>query len=279
MKKRKTSSGRVIAFMFLLLGACTMILPFVWMLSTSLKEANLVYTIPPQWIPDPVDWENFKEVWSAANLVTGIKNSIFISVTVLIFSTLTSSMAAFAFAKLKFPAKRTIFLMVLSMMMVPYTVLLVPKYILYTKLHWIDTLFPLLVPLAQSYVSNTFFLRQYMTGLPSAYLDAAKIDGCSYFGIYWRIFLPLCKPAIVTNVIMLFMETWNDYLHPLIFTHSEKRQTVQVAIAMMSSHFEQQTDVPLVMAASLIALLPVLLLFITCQKYFVDSVAITGVKG
>ena len=256
-----------------------MVLPFLWMLSTSLKDANLVYAIPPQWIPNPVDWENYCDIWSAANLLTGIKNSLIVTVLVLLFSTLTSSMAAFAFAKLKFPAKRIIFLMLLSTMMVPAAVLFVPQYIVYTKLHWIDTLLPLIIPASLCNISNTFFLRQFMTGLPSAYLDAAKIDGCSYFGAYWRIFLPLCKPAIITNAIMLFMATWNDYMNPMIFIHSDKRQTIQVAIAMMSSHYEQQTDIPLVMAASLIALLPVLILFITCQKYFVDSVAITGVKG
>ena len=276
MEKRKTSPKRVIAFVMLVIGACTMVLPFLWMLSTSLKDANLVYAIPPQWIPDPVDWENYRDIWSAANLLSGIKNSLIVTVLVLLFSTLSSSMAAFAFAKLKFPAKRLIFLMLLSTMMVPAAVLFVPQYIVYTKLHWIDTLLPLIIPASLCNISNTFFLRQFMTGLPSAYLDAAKIDGCSYFG---AISLPLCKPAIITNAIMLFMATWNDYMNPMIFIHSDKRQTIQVAIAMMSSHYEQQTDIPLVMAASLIALLPVLILFITCQKYFVDSVAITGVKG
>lgn len=127
MKKRKTSPKRVLAFLVLTLGACTMVLPFVWMLSTSLKDANLVYAIPPQWIPNPVDWENYRAIWSAANLLTGIKNSFLVTVLVLAFSTLTSSMAAFAFAKLHFPAKRAIFLMLLSTMMVPAAVLFVPQ--------------------------------------------------------------------------------------------------------------------------------------------------------
>lgn len=122
-------------------------------------------------------------------------------------------------------------------------------------------------------------MRQYLTGLPSDYLEASRIDGCSYFRAYWNIYFPLCKPAIMANAIMLFMGTWNDYFGPLIFTNSEKRQTIQVAIAMMSSHYEQQTDIPLVMAASLIAVLPVLILFITCQKYFTDSFAMSGIKG
>ncbi len=276
---RKTSLRRIFAFLVLLIGACTMVVPFVWMISTSLKEANLVYTIPPKWIPDPIDWSNFKDIWSAANLITGIKNSSLITILVLALSTLTSSMAAFAFAKLRFPGKNVIFLMLLSTMMVPGIVLLVPNFIVYTKLKWIDTLLPMIVPASLCNINNIFFMRQFIMGLPSDYLDAAKIDGCGYFGAYRRIFLPMCKPAIVTNAIMMFMATWNDYMTPLLYTHSESRQTIQVAIAMLNSHYEQQTDIPLVMAASLIAMIPVLILFITCQKHFTESFVMTGIKG
>ncbi len=277
--KRRTSTGRVLAFLILLLGAVSMILPFAWMLSTSLKQANLVYTIPPEWLPRPVDWDNYREIWSASNIVTGITNSTIVSLTVLIMSTFTSTMVAFSFAKLHFPMKNALFVMLLSTMMVPGVVLLVPQFIIYTRIHWIDTLLPLIVPASLCNISNIFFLRQYMTGLPDSYLDAAKIDGCSYFGAYWSIFLPLSKTAIIANAILLFMATWNDYFGPLIFTHSESLQTIQVAIAMLSSHYEQQTDIPLIMAASLIAVLPVLVVFITCQKYFTDSFAMSGIKG
>lgn len=277
--KRRTSTGRVLAFLILLLGAVSMILPFAWMLSTSLKQANLVYTIPPEWLPRPVDWDNYREIWSASNIVTGITNSTIVSLSVLIMSTFTSTMVAFSFAKLHFPMKNALFVMLLSTMMVPGVVLLVPQFIIYTRIHWIDTLLPLIVPASLCNISNIFFLRQYMTGLPDSYLDAAKIDGCSYFGAYWSIFLPLSKTAIIANAILLFMATWNDYFGPLIFTHSESLQTIQVAIAMLSSHYEQQTDIPLIMAASLIAVLPVLVVFITCQKYFTDSFAMSGIKG
>lgn len=164
-------------------------------------------------------------------------------------------------------------------MMVPLVVLLVPQFILYSRIGWIDTLLPMIVPASLCNINNIFFLRQYMIGLPSGYLDAAKIDGCTYFGAYRRIFLPLSRTAIIANAIMLFMSTWNDYFGPLIFTHSASKQTVQVAIAMLNSHYEQQTDIPLVMAASLIAVLPVLILFITCQKHFTDSFAMSGIKG
>ena len=239
----------------------------------------MVYTIPPEWIPDPVDWANYREVWSASNILTGIKNSVIISALVLTFNTLTASMAAFAFAKLEFPGKNIIFVMLLSIMMVPGVVLLVPQFMLYTRMGWIDTLLPMIVPASLCNINNIFFMRQYMIGLPNGYLEAAKIDGCSYLGIYRRIFLPMCKPAIITNAIMLFMATWNSYLEPMIFTHSKSRYTIQVAIAMLSSHYENQTDIPLVMCASLIAVLPVIILFITCQKYFTDSLVFSGIKG
>lgn len=277
--KTKTNPVRVIAFFILLLGACTMILPFLWMISTSLKQANLVYTLPPQWIPKPVDWRNYSEIWTASNLLTGIENSCIISFCVLLFSTFTSTMAAFAFSKLDFPFKNVIFLMLLSTMMVPLVVLLVPLFEIYSKIGWIDTLLPMIVPASLCNINIIFFMRQYMSGLPGDLLDAAKIDGCNYYGAYWKIFLPLCKPAIVANTIMLFMGTWNDYFGPLVYTHSESKQTIQVAIAMLSSHYEQQTDIPLVMAASLIAVLPVLIFFIVCQKYFTETFVMTGLKG
>ena len=156
--KKKTSPRRVAAFLILLAGACTMILPFAWMLVTSLKEANLVYTIPPQWIPKPVDWKNYVDVWKAANLLTGIRNSAIISVIVLAISTLTSSMAAFAFAKLDFPGKNGIFLMLLATMMVPGVVLLVPQFVMYSKIKWIDTLLPMIVPASLCNINNIFFL-------------------------------------------------------------------------------------------------------------------------
>lgn len=277
--KKKTSIGRILIFIILLTGALTMIIPFAWMLSTSLKEAKLVYQIPPQWIPKPVDWKNYVEIWTHSNLLSGIKNSAIVSACVLLFGTFSSTMSAFAFAKLDVPGKNVLFICLLSSMMIPFVVLLVPQYIIYSKIRWINTLLPLIIPGSLGNVSMLFFLRQYMMGLPTELLEAAKIDGCGYFKIYYRIFLPLSKPAIVSNIIMTFMGTWNDYLGPMIFVNDKKKQTVQVAIAMLNSYHETQTDVPLVMAAALIAILPVLILFIVCQDYFTDSFAISGLKG
>jgi len=277
--KKKIKLSRIIIFMLLFMGSLTMVIPFLWMLSTSFKEAKFVYVLPPQWIPNPLDWKNYIEIWTESNLLTGMKNSAIVSLGVVIFGTFTTTLSSFAFAKLDFPFKKTIFMCILSSMMIPFVVLLVPQYIIYTKIKWINTLLPLIIPGALGNVSMLFFLRQYMMGLPTELLEAAKIDGCNYFAIYYKIFLPLSKPAIVSNIIMVFMATWNDYFAPMIFVNDAKKQTVQVAIAMLNSYHETQTDIPLIMAAALVAILPVLILFIICQKYFTESFALSGIKG
>ena len=276
---KKINIARLLVFIILLVGAMSMVIPFFWMLTTSLKEAKNVYQLPPQWIPNPIDWENYIELWKKANLLSGLKNSAIVSLCVVLFGTFSSSLSAFAFAKLDVPYKKALFMCVLSSMMIPFVVLLVPQYIIYTKMKWINTLLPLIIPGSLGNVSMMFFLKQYMVGLPTELIEAGKIDGCGYFKIYYKIFLPLCKPAIVSNIIMIFMATWNDYFAPMIFVNDAKKQTVQVVIAMLNSYQENQTDIPLVMAAAVIAILPVLILFITCQKYFTESFAMTGVKG
>jgi len=278
MKKKYTIPNVTISIVLLLVGL-TMIIPFVWMISTSLKEAKDVFRFPPQWIPNPVDWDNYIEIWQVIELGRGLLNSAIVTVSVVGIGTGIASMAAFSFAKLTFPHKNKLFMMLLSSMMIPGVVLLIPQFFIYARIGWIDTLKPLIVSGLLGTTMMTFFLRQYMAGLPTELIDAAKIDGCNYFGIYARIFLPLSKTAIAANVILLFMATWNDYLAPLVFVHSPKKATVQVVIASLSSYYSEQTDFPVVMAASVVAILPVLILFLTCQKYFVESFATSGIKG
>lgn len=272
-------TGNVIAFALMLLGALTMVLPFLWMLSTSLKESSLVFGFPPQWIPDPVDWANYLEVWDVAPLATGLLNSALVTVLVVVVGTFSSTMAAFAFAKLDFPHKREIFLALLATIMIPIIVLLIPQFLVYAEIGWIDTLLPLIVPGLLGNVTMIFFLRQYMLGLASELLEAAKLDGAGYFRIYWSVFLPLCRPAIAANVIIVFMATWNEYLAPLIFTHSPENSTVQLVIASLNSYYAEQTDFPMIMAASIIAVLPVIILFAVLQRHFVESFAFSGLKG
>lgn len=263
----------------MLVGGATMVLPFLWMLSTSLKQSQYVYAFPPQWIPDPVDWANYVEIWNVVPLAQGLLNSVVVAVLVVVFGTFSSTMAAFAFAKLDFPHKDKLFLALLATMMVPLVVLLIPQFLIYARIGWIDTPLPLIIPASLGNVLMVFFLRQYMTGLSNELMDAAKIDGAGYFRIYWNIFLPLCKPAIAANVIIVFMATWNDYIGPLIFTNSPKNSTVQLVIASLQSYYAEQTDFPMIMVASVVAVLPVLIVFIALQRYFVDSFALSGIKG
>lgn len=276
---RSRRTGTVVAFSGMLLGALTMILPFLWMLSTSLKVAKQVFTFPPQWIPHPAQWVNYSEIWQVAPLARGLANSFIVTVAVVVVGTLSSTMAAFAFAKLDFPHKKGLFVVLLATIMIPLAVLIVPQFIIFVRIGWIDTLWPLIVPGLLGNVTMIFFLRQYMLGLANELLEAATLDGAGYFRIYWKIFMPLCKPAIAANVIIVFMATWNDYLGPLIFTHSPEKSTVQLVIASLNAYHAEQTNYPLIMAASVIAVLPVIILFSVLQKYFVDSFAFSGLKG
>ena len=271
-------TGTAVSFLLMLAGGVTMVLPFLWMLSTSLKQSNLVFG-PPEWIPDPIDWANYAEIWDAAPLATGLLNSAIVTVLVVVVGTFSSTMAAFAFAKLDFPHKRAIFVALLATIMIPLVVLILPQFLVYAQIGWLDTLLPLIVPGLLGNVTMIFFLRQYMLGIATELMEAAKIDGAGFFRIYWSIFLPLCKPAIAANVIIVFMATWNDYLGPLIFTSSPENSTVQLVIASLNSYYAEQTDFPLIMAASIVAVLPVVVLFTITQKYFVESFSFTGIKG
>ena len=282
MATTNTSARRattLVSFTLMLLGALTMLLPFLWMVSTSLKDSRDVFSYPPRWIPNPANWQNYVDVWSSAPLAAGLINSTLVAVPVVVVGTFSSTMAAFAFAKLDFPGKRKIFAALLSTIMIPMVVLIIPQFLVFVQVGWIDTLLPLIIPGLLGNVTMIFFLRQYMFGLANELLEAAKLDGAGYFRIYWSIFLPLCKPAIAANVIIVFMATWNDYLGPLIFTSSPENSTVQLVIASMNSFYEERTDYPMIMAASVIAVLPVVILFTAAQRYFVDSFAFTGVKG
>lgn len=269
----------VAAFVAMFAGALTMVLPFVWMLSTALKESKFAYSFPPEWIPRPFDWRNFVEVFQVVPLGQGLLNSFIVTACVVVFGTFSSTMAAFAFAKIDFPHKDALFMVLLATMMVPIVVTIIPQFLVYAELGWIDTLLPLIVPGSLGNVIMIFFLRQYMMGLSSELMSAAKIDGAGMFRTYWSIFLPLCRPAIAANVIIVFMNTWNDYLGPLIFTQSPEKSTVQLVIASLTSYYEEQTDFPIVMAASIVAILPVVALFIAFQKHFVSSFALSGIKG
>ncbi|MFC4319956.1 carbohydrate ABC transporter permease [Litchfieldia salsa] len=277
--KKRTSLTNWFIFLILAIGAVFMIAPLLWMFSTSLKDKAGVFALPPEWIPQTIQWVKYQEIWTTGPLLSGIKNSIIISLSVTIIGTFTSSLAAFAFAKLKFPKKNVLFLLLLSAMMIPYPTVMIPQFMMFSELGWIDTLLPLIVPAVFGNVVMIFFLRQYLTSIPTSIVEAGKIDGASFFGIFRSIIFPLIKPAVAAQLILWFMGIWNDYLAPIIYLNSPEMQTIQLVIANFNAQYAIQSDYPLIMAASMVALLPMLIVFLIFQKQIIESVAISGVKG
>lgn len=277
MKKIKIS--QVLIFTILLLGSVVMVGPLLWMVSTSLKDKTGVFQLPPQWIPNPIRWDAYQRLLELDTLGSGIKNTIIVSLTVTIIGTITSSMAAFSFAKLKMPFKNLLFLILLTAIMIPYPAVMIPQFMLFSKIGWVDTLLPLIIPGLFGNITMIFFLRQYLSNIPDSIIEAAKIDGAGYWNIFSNLIFPLIRPAVAAQFILWFMGAWNDYLAPLIYLNSPEKQTLQVVIANLNAAYAIQTDYPLIMAASVISLLPVLTVFIIFQKQIIESVAISGMKG
>ena len=258
-------------------GGALMIIPFLWMLSTSLKTTAQSMAFPPEWWPRPFIWENYTQIYEYMPFFTFLFNSVKITFFVLVGQLLTCSLAGYAFAKLRFPGRRPLFLILLSTMMIPSQVTLIPVFIIMKFLGWINTHYALIVPAFFGSVFGTFLLRQFFLGLPNDLEDAARIDGCSPFGIYWRIMLPLAKPSLATLGIFTFMGTWNDFMRPLIYLSDMDKMTLPVGLALLSNH--QDIRIPLIMAGAVLSLLPILVLYIFGQKYFVQGIALTGMKG
>lgn len=277
MKKIKIS--HVLIVIILLLGSIIMIGPLLWMVSTSLKDKNGVFQLPPQWIPKPIKLDAYKRLLDLDTLASGIKNTVIVSLTVTIVGTITSSMAAFSFAKLKMPFKDLLFLILLAAIMIPYPAVMIPQFMMFSKIGWVDTLLPLIIPGLFGNITMIFFLRQYLSNVPDSIIEAAKIDGAGYLKIFFELIFPLIRPAIAAQFILWFMGTWNDYLAPLIYLNSPEKQTLQVVISNLNAAYAIQTDYPLIMAASVVSLLPVLIVFIIFQKQIIESVAISGMKG
>lgn len=277
MKKKNITN--ILIVLILSIGAIIMVGPLLWMISTSLKNKEGVFQLPPQWIPDPITFDAYKRLLELDTLFDGVKNTIIVSLSVTIIGTLTSSMAAFSFAKLKLPYKNVLFLILLSAIMVPYPAVMIPQFMMFSKIGWIDTLLPLIVPGLFGNITMIFFLRQYLSNIPDSIVEAAKIDGASYLTIFSKLIFPLIKPAVAAQFILWFMGVWNDYLAPLIYLNTPRKQTLQVVIANLNAAYAIQTDYPLIMAASVISLIPVLVVFVVFQKQIIESIAISGVKG
>lgn len=265
-----------ISYIFLGAGAVLMLVPFIWMVSTSLKMPHEVFSWPPQWIPNGLHWENYLQVISRIKFPTYAFNTFKIASIVTIGQLVTCSLAGYAFARLRFPGRNVLFLAYLATMMIPGHVVMIPNFIIMRKLGWVDSHLSLTIPFLTS-AFGTFMMRQFFLTFPSELEDAAKLDGCTPFSFYWRILLPLSKPILATLGVMTFQWVWNDFQWPLIMISSESKRTLQVGLSYLSSQY--YTDWTILMASSVLSLLPIIILFFLAQNYFVQSIKLTGLKG
>ncbi len=269
----------VLIYIFLISIAVILIFPYVWMLLTSFKDdyeaMSLTLTLfPKEWI-----FSNYEEIWTIVPFLSGVWNTIKVEVSVIAVGTFVSALAAFAFAKLRLPAKNFWLLFLMSGMMVPYAALMMPQYRAFYELKMTDTLLPLILPGLFGNISMMFFFIQYMKSTPNAIIEAAKIDGAGYMKIFTAIMLPMTKTAIAAQVIFWFTGIWNDYFAPAIYLKDQTKMTLQPMMAFINSNNSGGTNLPLIMAGAVLSSLPMLIIYSTCQKFFVESMAISGVKG
>lgn len=275
-RARRTLSA-VAVHAVLLLGAGILMVPLAWMFSTSLKSLGVVFSIPPQWIPNPPHWENYIEVFRVVPFGRYVYNTAFITTMDVVGKVLSCSLVAFSFARLRWRGRDAMFLLMLATMMLPPQVTLIPQFALYRKLGWIDTYLPLVLPNWFGGPFLTFLLRQFFMTIPLELDDAARMDGASFFDIYSRVILPLSTPALAAVAIFMFNASWNDFLGPLIYLHSQSNYTL--ALGLRSFQNQDYTAWHLLMAASLVSMVPVLTVFFFAQKYFIQGIVFTGVKG
>jgi len=265
-----------VAYLLLIVGSLWALFPFLWMLSTSLKSESEVLIYPPTWIPSVFVWQNYVEVTRLLPFGRFVLNTTIVAVTVTCLEMITSSLAAYAFARLKFPGRDKLFLLYLGTLMIPGQVTLIPNFLVISWLGWVDTYAAMIIPAAFS-AFGTFLLRQFFLSIPEELEHAARIDGCSYFGIYRHIILPLSGPALATLAVFSFMTQWNAFLWPLIVTNKETMRTLTVGIRYFGDDAPGQFNY--LMAGTMMSIIPILVVFLLLQRYFVRGIAMTGMGG
>lgn len=274
---KKAIVGKVIVYIILILIALVMVIPFLWMLSASIKSDREVFQMNPfVWIPENPRWNNYVNIWKKIPFAIFVGNTVLLTVVVTLLQLLTSSFAAYSFAKLHFRHKNALFLAYIATIAMPWQVYMVPQFIMMRQMHLNDKLLAIICLQAFS-AFGVFMMKQFYEGIPDDLCEAARIDGMSEYMIYAKIMLPLSKPALSTLTIFTFVATWNDYLGPLIYLKSQSKKTIQLGLKMFISQYS--TDYGLIMAGSVLSLIPVLIVFLILQKYFVEGVASTGLKG
>ena len=268
--------SRAVTYLLLLAWALFMILPFAWMILTSLKTMSESVRLPIQWFPKEPQWRNYLDVLRNYNYGRYYANTTFVTVVIVAFQLITSSMAAYAFARLSFPGKSLMFMACLCVLMVPAQMIMIPRFIMVKSLNWINTFQGIIIPALPS-IYGTFFLRQNFMSLPRELDESAMLDGCSYFGIYLKILLPLIKNGLIAYAVLTALWSWNELLWPLIVVYSEKMYVLSIAMASMQGQFVR--DLPIVMTAGTYSMLPMLVLFIVGQKSLLEGIALSGLKA
>jgi multiple sugar transport system permease protein len=274
--RRWVIGRKTLAYLALSLLALLAIIPFLWMLSTSLKTLDEVFIYPPKWIPSELHFSNYTSLWRDFPMTTWVLNSLKVTTSVTVGVLITSSLAAYAFARMEFPFRNALFYLYLGAMMIPGWVMLVPNFVLMRRLGWIDTHWALIIP-ASAQPFGTFLLRQFFLTIPKELEEAARIDGMGHFQIYRRIILPLALPALATLAVFQFMAIWNEFLWPLVVLNSPDKFTIPLGLGYLNS--QHSTDWTRLMAGSVILLVPIVTLFAFAQRYYVRGIALTGLKG
>lgn len=271
---------RTVTYGLLLAIGLTMVLPLVWMVSTSLKEPQAVFTAVPQWIPRPIDVANYLKIWQVPGVPFALffLNSVFVAVCVTIGHVFASACAAYAFARLKFPGRDAMFFAYIATMMIPGSVTIIPVFIIMKWLGWVDTYRALIIP-GMFTAFGTFLLRQFFMSIPQDIEDAARIDGANKVLVFWRIILPMSGPALAALTIATFMGNWQSFMWPLLIVDSVGKKTLPIGLAYFQEQYQYANpNWPLLMAASLVAMLPIVLLFIFNQRFFIRGIRLTGVQ-
>lgn len=266
----------------LISGSALFLIPFAWMVVTSLKSLPQMAMFPPEWIPHPAVWRNYPDALAFLppemhDGLIPLQNTLIIAGMSVVGTVLSSSLVAFGFARLRFPGRDWLFGLLLATMMLPDAVTMMPRFLIFRDLHWVDTLLPLWVPSFFASAFNVFLLRQFFLGIPQELEDAARIDGCGPLGIYWRIMLPLIKPALAAVTLMTFLGAWKDFLNPLIYISSPEKMPLSYVLQLFNSAHGSQPG--LLMATTTLVMLPVVLLFFFTQRFFIEGVSLTGIGG
>lgn len=276
-RRTKRTGAKVATYIVLIGGAIVMIVPLLWTLSTSLKDQSQVFTYPIQWIPKPFKWSNYSDAFSTAPIGTYLVNTVILTAIGVAGSLVGSSIAGYGFARFRFAGRQAMFAIMLATMMVPMWTVIIPMYLMFQRIGWLDTYLPIVVPAFFAIPFNTFLMRQFFLTIPYEIDEAARVDGASQWRIFTRIIIPIARPALMIVAIYSFFYYWNEFLLPLLYLQTDKFFPISVGVANFAS--AQQQNYPLMMAIATVALAPPIIVFFIFQRWFIQGVVVTGIKA